>query len=86
MHGVKGGAVAAAAGILAFTPPESELLLPLALLVIAYWFVVGAYFLAYEITEGWRIRDWAYRDIGGYMIGFTIVAGAVLPLLVWRWN
>ena len=29
-------------------------------------------FLAYEITEGWRIRDWAYRDIGGYMTGLLI--------------
>ena len=27
-------------------------------------------FLAYEITEGWRINDWSYRDIGGYMIGW----------------
>ena len=29
-------------------------------------------FLAYEITEGWRIKDWAYRDIGGFFIGAAI--------------
>ena len=29
-------------------------------------------FLAYEITEGWRIKDWAYRDIGGYLVGSAI--------------
>ena len=30
-------------------------------------------FLAYEVTEGWRIRDWAYRDIGGFMAGMLVV-------------
>ena len=30
-------------------------------------------FLAYEVTEGWRIRDWAYRDIGGFMAGMVAV-------------
>ena len=29
-------------------------------------------FLSYEITEGLRIRDWAYRDIGGYLIGWLV--------------
>ena len=36
-------------------------------------------FLAYEITEGLRIKDWAYRDIGGALIGLAAVtAGALL--------
>ncbi len=30
-------------------------------------------FLAYEITEGWRIRDWCYRDVGGFLMGFVAV-------------
>ena len=42
-------------------------------------------FLVYEITEGLRIRDWAYRDIGGHLFGFA--AGSVvlicLHLLGW---
>ena len=38
-------------------------------------------FLAYEITEGWRIRDWAYRDIGGYMTGL-LISGFVGILVV----
>ena len=29
-------------------------------------------FLAYEITEGFRIRDWAYRDVGGWLTGFSL--------------
>ena len=41
-------------------------------------------FLAYEITEGWRIKDWAYRDIGGFMIGMTaaFIGGMVTALLL----
>jgi len=44
--------------------------------------VVGlmlAGFLAYEITEGLRIRDWAYRDVGGWLAGFSVCvfAGAL---------
>ena len=27
-------------------------------------------FLSYEITEGLRLKDWAYRDIGGAMAGW----------------
>lgn len=49
-------------------------------------------FLAYEITEGLRIRDWAYRDIGGHLIGLAIgTAGyaalylaGLLPA-IWTW-
>ena len=37
-------------------------------------------FLAYEITEGWRIKDWAYRDIGGAFAGWLTVAGTGLVL------
>ena len=41
-------------------------------------------FLAYEITEGLRIRDWAYRDVGGWLTGFSVCvfAGALWSLLV----
>ena len=40
-------------------------------------------FLTYEISEGWRIRDQAYRDIGpafvGYLVGALLAAiGAIL--------
>ena len=37
--------------------------------------VLFAGFLAYEITEGWRIRDWAYRDIGGFLTGWGLTVG-----------
>ena len=33
---------------------------------------MGWLFLRYEETEEAEIRDWAYRDIGGYMAGITI--------------
>ena len=41
-------------------------------------------FLAYEITEGLRIRDWAYRDVGGWLTGFSVCvfAGALWSVLV----
>ena len=29
-------------------------------------------FMVYEITEGWRVRDWGYRDIGGAAIGYFV--------------
>ena len=29
-------------------------------------------FISYEITEGWRVRDWGYRDIGGAAIGYFV--------------
>ena len=28
-------------------------------------------FIAYEVTEGWRLNDWSYRDIGGFMGGWV---------------
>ena len=33
--------------------------------------IMLAGFLAYEVTEGLRIRDWAYRDVGGWLAGFS---------------
>ena len=33
--------------------------------------IMLAGFLAYEVTEGLRIRDWAYRDVGGWLTGFS---------------
>lgn len=35
-------------------------------------------FLAYEITEDVRIKDQAYRDILGFVIGFSTVAAVCL--------
>ena len=48
----------------------------------SHWGAVGIMFtgfLAYEITEGLRIRDWAYRDVGGWLTGFSVCvfAGAL---------
>ena len=37
-------------------------------------------FLAYEITEGLRINDWAYRDIGGYMAGWLFAMSVFVGL------
>ncbi len=33
--------------------------------------IVLTLFLAYELSEGDRIRDFAYRDIGGYVVGWS---------------
>ena len=41
-------------------------------------------FLAYEITEGLRIRDWAYRDIGGHLVGFAVGSTVLVGLLIAR--
>ena len=38
-------------------------------------------FLAYEITEGIRILDMAYRDIGGYLTGFLVTSIASMVAL-----
>ena len=54
---------------------------------IAYGLAIGAQvkigFIVYEISEGWRIRDQAYRDIGpafvGYLVGgIIVIAGLVV--------
>ena len=42
-------------------------------------------FLAYEITEGLRIRDWAYRDIGGYLYGFSVGSVVLICLHMLGW-
>ena len=39
---------------------------------IAIYIVGFAAFVLYETTEGLRIRDMAYRDIGGWMVGNMI--------------
>ncbi len=49
-----------------------------ALIAGSVMFFVG--FLAYEITEGWRIKDWAYRDIGGYLVGLGVGLAAATAL------
>ena len=50
---------------------------------IAVQFLGVVLFLAYQITEGLRIRDWAYRDIGGFLTGFTLAAMAGGGLAWW---
>ena len=39
-------------------------------------------FLRYEETEEAEIRDWAYRDIGGYMAGITMVGMLSVAVMV----
>lgn len=39
-------------------------------------------FLAYELTEDWRIKDNAYIDIRGYIAGFI---ATIIGLEVLRW-
>ena len=41
-------------------------------------------FVVYEVVEGWRIKDWAFRDIGGYLAGRLIVGlAAIFSWGVW---
>ena len=47
--------------------------LPLVAAALVAQLLAVTLFLAYEVTEGWRIRDWAYRDIGGFMAGMLVV-------------
>lgn len=35
-------------------------------------------FIAYEINEDWGIKDGAYLDIYGWLIGFAI-------MIAWKW-
>lgn len=37
-------------------------------------------FILYEVTEDWKINDWAFRDIEGCVIGLG--AGAVAQVLL----
>lgn len=37
-------------------------------------------FVLYELTEDWRINDWAFRDIEGFTIGMGV--GAVAQVLL----
>ncbi len=48
-----------------------------------YGLVIIICFLAYEISEDWRIKDHAYIDIRGFLAGFVlgIVIIEVLRLL-----
>ena len=47
-----------------------------------YAYITFAFFLAYEISEGWRIRDGAFRDLGAAMVGFLIVTAIVFGMKV----
>ena len=57
---------------------------PLLVFALSVTFMVIILFLAYEITEGWRIKDWAYRDIGGFLMAYVPVTaiGAVIYALM----
>jgi hypothetical protein len=33
--------------------------------------------MVYEVTEDWRLKDGAYLDIYGYLIGFGVAATAI---------
>ena len=37
-------------------------------------------FILYEVTEDWRINDWAFRDLEGFAIGLGV--GAVAQVLL----
>ena len=47
--------------------------LPFAITVVAVWAFL---FVVYEISEGWRIKDMAYRDVGAALSGFLVSAGS----------
>lgn len=38
-------------------------------------YVFAGSFLAYEVVEDWRVADFAYRDLVGFLVG--LLAGAV---------
>ena len=61
--------------------------LELLILTLVGQVMVGILFLAYEITEGWRLRDFAYRDVGGYLAGSVaaLVIGLGVILTKGRW-
>ena len=44
--------------------------------VLGVVFFLG--FMLYELTEDWRIRDQAFRDIKGYLVGLAICSTALL--------
>ena len=84
IHAVLGfGVVAVSAGLAtafgwAFKRSQDDFEAPV-LLAIAVSYICTWLFLRYEETEGQRIRDWAYRDIGGYLVGW--LAGAAIAAL-----
>ena len=41
--------------------------------------IFALYFLVYELSEDWRIRDKAYKDLCGALIGLALGA------FIWRW-
>jgi hypothetical protein len=42
------------------------------------WAILVA-FMAYELTEDWRIRDCSYIDINGFLAGLCVAAVVLLP-------
>ena len=82
IHGLMGGAVALFPWLpFWFTPNWIAAVSGMAIGVIAMA-VATHIFLRYEETEDARIRDHAYRDIGGYMNGFILTHGGNILALV----
>lgn len=46
----------------------------------AYGLIFFGAFMVYEVTEDWRLKDGAYLDIYGYLIGVGIGATALFVL------
>lgn len=53
---------------------------PLALIICAQ-VLAFARFATYELSEGWRIKDQAYVDLGGEMAGWLIGTGIAFAVL-----
>ena len=47
--------------------------------LLALGWAIVLVFALYEITEDWRIRDHAYIDIIGFLLGLCAVALVLLP-------
>ena len=74
-HAIMGfGVTAGAVALSKVVPPE---------MAAAVYLGFVAMFLSYEITESWRIGDWAWPDIYGAMIGTPpgAIVGAVPHIL-----
>ena len=57
------------------------LILALIASVAVFQTIATVVFLTYEITEGWRIQDQAYVDIGGFLLGYCLSSVPVIILL-----
>lgn len=51
--------------------------------LVAIMLFVG--FLAYEVVEDWRLGDFGYIDIEGYVGGLWVGAGILVVLFTLKW-